>query len=267
MHPILLDWNGITIGSYAALLDLGLIVASIVVWIEARRWQIRSAIWLDAILAAITIGVVAARLGYAAINFSYFKDHLYEIPRIWDGGLNWQAGLIGGSIGAWLIAHRQKDQSPMKILDLLAIGVPIGIALGWIGCYLAAAAYGKEMFPGQPLYFISIDAPDQYGSINPRWPSQLFGATWALVVFGLLALTRNKKWPDGMRFWIFMTLYSLGAFLIGFMRADDMPIISGWRLDQILDGALMIIGMTAVILSAHRARRISALIDPVADSN
>jgi prolipoprotein diacylglyceryltransferase len=61
-----------------------------------------------------------------------------------------------------------------------------------------------------------------------------------------------------MRFWIFITLYSLGAFLIGFIRADDMPIISGWRLDQIFDGVLTIIGMMAVILSALRARRLAA---------
>ncbi len=248
MQPILIDWNGITIGSYAALLDLGLIAAAIVVGIEARRGHIRSAIWLDAILAAITIGVVAARLGYAAINYSYFKDHLYEVPRIWEGGLNWQAGLIGGSIGAWLIAHRHKDHSPMKILDLLAIGAPIGLALGWLGCYLSAAAYGQEMFPGQPLYLLSIDAPDLYGSINPRWPSQLFGAAWALVVFGLLLLTRNKQWPDGTRFWLFIAIYSLGAFAIGFIRADDMPIIFGWRLDQIFDGVIVVVGAIALLL-------------------
>jgi phosphatidylglycerol:prolipoprotein diacylglycerol transferase len=267
MHPILIDWGGITIGSYAALLDLGLVVAAIVIWIEARSWQIRSAIWLDAILAAITLGVVFARLGYAAINFSYFKDHLYEVPRIWEGGLNWQAGLIGGSIGAWLIARRPKDQSPMKILDLLAIGAPIGLALGWIGCYLSAAAYGQEMFPGQPLYFLSIDAPDLYGSINPRWPSQLFGSAWAMAVFALLLLTRNKKWPEGMRFWLFIMIYSLGAFAIGFIRADDMPIISGWRLDQIFDGALTVIGAIAVILSTRRARRISTPIDTAVNSD
>lgn len=253
-----MDWGGIVIGSYAALLDLGLIAAAMAVWIEARRQQIRSAIWLDAILAAITIGIVSARLGYAAINWAYFKDHLGEVLRIWEGGLNWQAGLIGGSIGAWLIARRQKDQPAMKILDLLAIGAPLGIALGWIGCYLAAAAYGKEMFPGQPLYFLSIDAPDLYGSINPRWPSQLIGSAWAVVVFALLLLTQNKKWQTGMRFWLFITIYSLGAFAIGFSRADDMPIISGWRLDQILDGALTIIGLIGFFI-AGKGRRLPAL--------
>ena len=61
MRPILIEWGGITIGSYAALLDLGLIVAAIVVWLEARHRQVRSAIWLDSILAAITLGVVLAR--------------------------------------------------------------------------------------------------------------------------------------------------------------------------------------------------------------
>ena len=257
MRPILIEWGGITIGSYAALLDLGLIVAAIVVWLEARRRQVRSAIWLDSILAAITLGVVLARLAYAAINFAYFKDHLYEVPRIWEGGLNWQAGLMGGSIGAWLIARRQKDHSPAQLLDILALGAPLGIAFGWIGCYLSASAYGQEMFPGQPLYFLAIDAPDLYGVFNPRWPTQFLGMAWALLVFALLLFTRSQKWRAGLRFWLFIVLYSLGAFAIGFVRADDIPIVAGWRLDQIFDGALVIIGIIAVMLSGHKMRRIS----------
>ena len=67
------------------------------------------------------------------------------------GGLNWQAGFVGGSIGAWLIARRHS--SPMLILDLLAIGTALGACFGWIGSYLSVTAYGKELYPGQPFFF------------------------------------------------------------------------------------------------------------------
>jgi phosphatidylglycerol:prolipoprotein diacylglycerol transferase len=242
MQPILIQWGGLTIGSYAALLDLGLVAAVAVVWLEARRLNLRPAIWLDTLLAAIVIGVASARLGYAAINWAYFKDHLAEVLAIWQGGLNWQAGLAGGSIGAWWFARRQSRRSPLILLDLLAIGAPLGIALGWIGCYLSAAAYGREMLPGEPLYFLSIDAPDLYGAINPRWPTQLLGVIWALIVFGLLWLTRRKTWPAGRRLWLLVAAYSLGSFLIGFTRGDAVPIIAGWRLDQMLDVVLVVVG-------------------------
>jgi phosphatidylglycerol---prolipoprotein diacylglyceryl transferase len=259
MQPILFQWGNLSIGSYAALLNLGLIAAVVIVWLDTRRSDIRLAIWLDAVLAAIVLGVIGARLGYAAINAAYFKDHTAEIFRIWEGGLFWPAGLIGGSLGAWLITRLHRDRSPARILDRLAIGAPLGIALGWIGCYLSAAAYGREMFPGEPLFFLSIDAPDLYGLTNPRWPSQLLGALWALLVFMLLWLTRDRDWPTGRHFWLFIAAYSFGSLLVGFIRADDMPLVFGWRLDQILDGVLTIAGVIGLLVTRHRA------IGPVVD--
>jgi phosphatidylglycerol:prolipoprotein diacylglycerol transferase len=257
MHPILVQWGNLTIGSYAALLDLGLVAAIAIVWLEARRLGLRLAIWLDVVLVTIVIGALSARLGYALINWAYFKDHLAEVFQIWQGGLAWQAGLIGGSIAAWLMARRQAEFAPLQVLDVLSIAAPLGIALGWIGCYLSAAAYGREMFPSQPLYFLSIDAPDLYGLTNPRWPSQLLGTLWSLIVFGLLWLTRRKNWQAGTRFWLFVASYSLGAFLIGFTRADDVPILAGWRLDQILDAGLTIAGLIGLVLITQSSQAAS----------
>ncbi len=120
MQPIFLQWEGLTISTYAVCLGLGLIMGTIVSLHEARRRNIRSAIVFDAILAAVVLGVIAARLGYVLINWIYYQDHLAEIVRLWQGGLNWQAGLLGGSIGAWLIARRHSVS--VLTLDLLAFG-------------------------------------------------------------------------------------------------------------------------------------------------
>ncbi len=256
MQPILFQWGSFVVGSFAASMNAGLIAAIAIVALEARRLTIRSAIWLDAVLAAITIGVVCARLGYAAINWVYFKDHLGEILRLWEGGLAWHAGLIGGSIGAWLIAHRSRERSPMSVMDVLSIGAPLGVAFGWIGCYLSAVAYGKELFPSDPFFFLAVDAPDGYAVTNPRWPSQLFGAVWAVSVFLMLWVTRRKAGPLGLRYWLFIALYSFGALIIGFTRGDDVPIVGGWRLDQIMDGLLVVIGLIQVLrLYRRRAAR------------
>jgi phosphatidylglycerol:prolipoprotein diacylglycerol transferase len=212
---------------------------------EARRRNIRSAIVLDAILAAVVLGVIAARLGYVLINWIYYQDHLAEIVRLWQGGLNWQAGLLGGSIGAWLIARRHSVS--VLTLDLLAFGAALGVCFGWIGSYLSATAYGKELFPGQPFFFLAMDAPDWYGLTNPRWPTQVMGAVWALLVFLALWLTRKRVWRDGIRYWLFSAAYSLGVFVLGFIRGDEVPAVGGWRIDQILDALL--VGLATVALS------------------
>jgi phosphatidylglycerol:prolipoprotein diacylglycerol transferase len=245
MQPIFWQMEGLTISTYAVCMVLGLIAGTTVSLSEARRRHLRSATVLDAILAAVVVGVIAARLGYVLINWVYYQDHLAEIPRLWLGGLNWQAALVGGSIGAWLIARRHG--SPMAILDLLAIGTVLGTGFAWIGSYLSATAYGKELFPGQPFFFLAIDAPDWYGLTNPRWPTQLVGALWALLLFLLLWFTRKQAWLDGTRYWLFVAAYSFGAVWLGFTRGDDIPLIGGWRIDQLLDALLFSVALIAVV--------------------
>ncbi len=254
MQPILLRWGNLTISSYAVMMTLGLIAAAFVSLSEGRRHS-RSAVMLDAVLAAVTIGIVTARLGYAVINWDYYRDHAAEILRVWQGGLNWQIGLIGGSIGAWLIA--QRDDSPWRIMDALASGAALGVGFGWIGSYLSATAYGRELFPGDPFFFVAIDAPDWYSSVNPRWPTQLIGAAWAVLIFVVLWSTRQRDWPAGRRYWLFLAAYSLGAFIIGFTRGDDMPQLAGWRIDQIFDALFFLAGVIQ-LFRLHRPRRTNA---------
>jgi phosphatidylglycerol:prolipoprotein diacylglycerol transferase len=255
MPSILMPWGDGTISPYAAALSLGLIGALIVGGLEARARHFRSALWLDAALAAITIGVMAARLGYAAFNWAYFQHHPLEVLEIWEGGLSWHAGLIGGSIGAWLIAHRARDHQPIELLDVCALAAPVGLAFGWTGSQFAATAYGRELYPGDPFFGLAVDWADLYGLVNPRWPSQLLGAAWSTIVWVGLWLTRRRTWPAGARFWLFVAAYSLGAFLIGFTRGDDVPRLSGWRVDQLLDAAWVAVGLSQVLRRSLTARR------------
>jgi phosphatidylglycerol---prolipoprotein diacylglyceryl transferase len=256
MPSILVQWGNWSISPYTAALSLGLIGALIVSGRAARARHIRSALWLDAALAALTIGVVAARLGYAALNWAYFQHHPIEVLEIWEGGLSWHAGLIGGAFGAWLIAHRARDRQPLELLDVFALAAPVGLALGWIGSQLAASAYGRELYPGDPFFWLAVDQTDLYGlAEGPRWPSQILGAVWSTLVLVGLFLTRRRTWPAGMRFWLFVAAYSLGAFWIGFTRGDDVLRLNGWRVDQLFDAALVVIGLSQVLRRSLAARR------------
>jgi len=81
---------------------------------------------------------------------------------------------------------------------------------------------------------------------NPRWPTQLIGAMWALLLFLWLWLTRKQAWLAGTRYWLFIAAYSLGAFVLGFTRGDDVLIVGGWRIDQVLDALLLSTALIAL---------------------
>ncbi|MGH2593262.1 MAG: prolipoprotein diacylglyceryl transferase [Anaerolineae bacterium] len=280
MHPVLFSIDGLTITSYSALLHLGLIAAAAATLIQSRRIALPALAAIDAMLAAIAGGAIGARLLYVAIHWAYFVDHLDEAWRIWQGGLSWHGGLIGGAIGVWLIARTRFSQSPAAWLDLLAPGAALGTAFGWIGCFLSACAFGREVFPGEPLFGIAIDAPDVYGRLAPRLPSQLFGAGWGLLVFAVLwslsgsptartrlglplpdkrretpARTRALSLPKGMRFALFVALYSAGSLLIGFSRADATAWIGGLSVEQVMDAMLLVVGAGGLLILSSRKRR------------
>lgn len=41
------------------------------------------------------IGLLAARLGFVALYFDHYRDHLWSLINIRDGGFHWLAGLLG----------------------------------------------------------------------------------------------------------------------------------------------------------------------------
>lgn len=244
MHPILFSSEGLTITSYSALLNLGLALGAALTLVYARRCALPRLHTIDIMLAAIVCAVIGARLGYVVINVAYYSDHLNEAWQFWRGGLSWHAGLLGGVIGVWLIARFRTEQTAARWLDVLTPGLAVGIIFGWMGCFLAACAFGREVFPGEPLFALAIDMPDIYGKWAPRLPSQLLGAAWALIVSAVAwrrASTASATAPFGTHFATFLIHYSAGSLLIGFSRADVAQSFGILNIEQVLDAAVLVI--------------------------
>ena len=254
MYPVVLSSGALTLTSYSLLLNLGLAAGAAITLVRAQRRGASTATTIDVLLAALVFGLLGARVAYAAIHWAYYRDHLDEVWRVWLGGLSWPGGLIGGLAGVWLIGRMRLKQSAAGWLDVLAPGLAAGFIFGWIGCFLSACAYGREVFPGQTLFGIALDAPDVYGSWAPRLPSQLFGAAWAVCVLLAIAyLDRRPTRRAGRLFALFVVLYSAGSFAIGFSRADAAAWLGDWSVDQALDLALFAAGVGAVWMTSRRA--------------
>jgi phosphatidylglycerol:prolipoprotein diacylglycerol transferase len=227
--------------------------AALVYW-EIRRRRLEVIPVVDTALAAGAGSVLLARATYAGLHWAYYQHHLGQAVQVWDGGLAWQGALIGGVIGAAVMGVTQPMRVPVA-LDVLTPGAASLATFAWLACQLVGCAYGIETYPGDGLLWtLSRDLPNLYGIREPRVAVQLLGAGWsALLLGGVLVAERTLRW-SGTVFALWAALHSLGAFGLGFLRADEVTVVAGWRVDQIINVLLAVGGLVMAIVTVVTAR-------------
>ena len=258
MYPILFRVSGHPIYSYTVFLDLGLLLGVVVAWWQARRLDAMDdpGSVMDAAFWSVLGGVVGGRMGYVLAQREYFAYHPEEVWQVWLGGLSWHGAFLGGALVlfAWHILRswltpRPRGGGPRRLppplldlTDALAPGLALGASLGWIGCLLAGVAHGVVSYG--PLTY---DLPDLYGVYARRFATQLVGAVWSAIVFGLLLLTGRRS-RRGFNTFAYLFLAFGGDLLLGFTRADETIYLGLWRAGQVVDAALAAVGLLGVIL-------------------
>ena len=230
MYPVLFRLGSFTFQTYTVLIDLGL--AFSLAWLYFRAPRPQAGRWLDAGLAAVFGALIGARLLYTLVNGGYYFEHPEEIFMIWQGGLAWPGAALGGVLGAGLYCSRKREPFA-PIFDALAWPLVMLSLLSWGGCLAAGCAYGAEVTPGQAPSWLVMEAPDLYGVLALRWPTQLMGLLWSLAALGLMWLVAKMRWRAGGRGFYALALIALGALAISFLRGDPDPGLGGGlRLDS-----------------------------------
>ena len=258
MYPVLFHLGSFAVTGYAALINFGLIVGTMVACLAARRRGLKPVQALDASLAAALGGLIGGRAVYVAVHWAYYDDHLRRALRPWDGGLAWHGALVGGliALSAYHASQRgtlSRRMSLRLVLGVLTPGVALLAVCAWLGCLLNGCAYGLETYPGQGLLWTqSMELPDLYGIWVPRVAVQLLGATWSGIVLVVVIAARRTQFAE-LAFPLWLALYSVGSFGLEFLRADETLLIASWRAGQAADLALTLTG--AVVLVAGLFRR------------
>jgi phosphatidylglycerol:prolipoprotein diacylglycerol transferase len=253
--PVLAQLGPITLYTYSVLLNLGLALG--LAWLYVAAPAERKSRWLDIGLAAIVGGLIGARLVYVLVNGAYYAANVAEALMIWRGGLSWVGAALGALLGAGWWAGRVGERLP-TMLDAAALPLALLSALTWGGCLAAGCAYGAEVAPGQlPAWFAST-APDLYGLQVPRWPTQALGLGWGVFAVLVIIALRRRRWPEGALGLYALGLIALGAFFLGFVRGDPMPLVAGFRLDVVGSAVVLIAAATAWALRVQRGTPIVA---------
>ena len=209
--PFTLSWHGLfsAIGVIAGV-TIGVRVAAEAGADEEGAYNL--ALW------GVGGGILGARIFHVIDNWSYYAANPVDIVKINEGGIAIYGAVIGGIITGVAYAMVTK-LDVAKVADGGAIGIMLGAAIGRIGDVINGEHRGRP-YDG-PLAVVYTH-PNTLG--EPGVPVHLavgYELLWDLAVFGLLWWIRGKV-RDGVIFWTFVVLYSLGRFWTSFFRFDNV---------------------------------------------
>ena len=188
------------------------------------------------------------RIGYM---FFYGSDQLISNPLsifyIWQGGLSFHGGLLGVIISL-LIFCKRKEVEFLRLMDGVALSMPIGLGLVRIGNFLNGELYGKATNGEWGFIFPT----DPFGLL--RHPSQLYESFGeGLLLFLVLLLISRLSKVRGVVSSSFLIFYGLIRFIIEFYRQPDAHIgyiaFDSLSMGQILCLPMILIGIIMFIYS------------------
>ncbi len=205
---------------------------------------------IDAGLLVIACAMVGARAVFVGSHWTYYSQNITESLWFWQGGLSWFGGAIGMFVGMLIFAGI-KRKSLGELADVLAIPLAIVATASWLGCLLEGCAYGREISTSLTV----LNAPDLFGQIAPRWPTQLVGVLYGAFVILILLYSVNRLPRSGSSFLFSALLISGGLFGLSLTRGDPALYYGDLRMDTVAAG-MIFTGTLLVVIWRHRRWKI-----------
>ena len=238
----------------------GFIMAAAVVigiWIFSRqlvRRGIPSSHALGIAVITVPCGLIGARLFSVFDNFGYFWHNPGKIFGLGLVGLAIYGVLAGGVFG--LVVYSLWKKLPLlRVLDSTALAFPVAQIIGRCANIINGDTWGPATKLPWGFTYINPHAflpADLLGV--PTHPTPAYEQLWLLVMVVALLLLIPRLKTDGMAFFAYIGLYSLGRFFISYYRVNNILFL-GMREAQLFAVAGLIIAPVAIYLLWRRARR------------
>ena len=243
-NPSLIDIGPIKIQYYA----ITWLLSAVLIYLFLRDSKIVKEIGLDkdevndmVFLYGLFIGAMCGgRIGYMLF---YGTNQLINDPLslfyIWQGGLSFHGGLLG-VIVSLIVFCKKKNIEFLRLMDGVALAMPIGLGLVRIGNFLNGELFGKATNGEWGFIFPT----DPFGVL--RHPSQLYESfAEGIILFLILLYISKRTGIKGMVCSSFLIFYGSIRFIIEFYRQPDAHI--GYvAFDSISMGQLLCIPMIII---------------------
>lgn len=243
---------------YGIIIAFGFMLAVLYGGRMAYKWKMSLDGMTDVLIWGTIFGIICARAYYVIFEWSYYKDHLIEIPQIWNGGIAIYGGIIGALIGAAIGCKTGKINFP-NLLDLGALGLLIGQGIGRWGNFFNQEAFGVNTTTApfrmwsQKIHDELVSSADTLTSKGidfdpnlPVHPTFLYESVWCLLGFLILNYIVHKhRHFKGEIFMLYGIWYGLERAVVEGLRTDSLYIgDTTLRVSQLL--SILIVAVFAV---------------------
>lgn len=236
------------LNAYGMMIALGVLAA---MWLWSRRVEARGIGTRDDVSAiamwAVPAGIVGARLYHVVTDWSRFSGNLFDIVKVWQGGLGIWGGIpIGLFAGVWVAKRR---------------GLPIGLLMTCVAPALALAQsigrwgnwFNQELFGRPTTLPWALRVSDLNAMAAGYPPGTTFHPTFlyesvasALLCVALLVLDRRVAMRPGRLFFFYTAGYTAYRFFIEGLRIDPAHHIGFWRLNQWVSVVVFVVSVAVI---------------------
>jgi len=227
MRPEIFHIFDFGVPSYGFMLALSFLFGILIAARRAREAGLDPNAVLDLGILIIIGVMVGSRLYYALLHPEDFPDGLLSALNPFRegsdpaGGLVMYGGLIGGILAGFVYMRVKKISFP-RYADAMAPGIPLGVFLTRIGCFLNGCCYGKGWDGPWAVTFPPTTPPGRFQEevhAAGLHPSQLYESIGGLVVFVLLLTVgrRLSRW-EGLQFYSVIIAYAVLRFMVELTR-------------------------------------------------
>lgn len=249
MHPILFHIGPLTIRMYGLFVAIGMLIGLQYVVVMGRKKNIPDTLIMDMGFWSVVAGLVGARLMYVLLNWRYYAANLFDIVKIWEGGLVYYGGVIAGILAAVFFLRRHREIGLWAVFDLVAPGLALGHFFGRIGCFFAGCCYGA---PCELPWSVTFSDPASLAPLNAQLhPTQLYEAIGTAAIFVILHLFSRRSPRAGYVTAAYLALYGIVRFSLEYFRGDDRgAFLAGFSPGQVI--SLILILSAAVIFTIKK---------------
>jgi phosphatidylglycerol:prolipoprotein diacylglycerol transferase len=248
MHPILFQSGAITLYTYGVLVAAGVVLGLLFARHQAPRAGLDpEKVWNMGIYAVL-MALLLAKVWLVFSSWDYYVAHPRQILSIatFESGGTFYGGVLGAILTILIYSYVQK-MSLISVLDTFAAALPIGHAIGRLGCFFAGCCYGKPTVVPWGVTFTNPAAAQIAGTpLNVRLhPTQLYEAGAEFVNFLILVWVGSRQRFKGQILGTYFLLYGVERGTIEFFRGDPgrtMLFHNSVSLMQIVSVALMLAG-------------------------
>ncbi len=230
IDPVLLHLGPFAVRWYGLMYAVGLGLALwVTLPVAERRGISRDKIY--ALFWGVTVaGLIGGRLYYVVQSdpAAYLRDPR-RIFALWEGGMAFYGAVFLGAPVLYLLTRYYRAPF-LPLLDVAALFAPLAQAVGRIGNIINGDIVGyRSTLPWATAYanhgaFARPLCTAPYTDCVAFQPAAAYELLFSLGLFLLLWRLRDRVWPGGMHFVLYLALYSLGQLVL-FVWRDNVFVL------------------------------------------